>query len=502
MIKNQAGTLKVYAFNRATGAPVLGDGPNITCKYQLNGGSRSAIADTNPTEQEDGFYLFDVTAAETNGITADYYPESSTSGVQVIVVEHNRYTVDLSTGSSSSFPSIVTPYPLAAYMASDVITYADLVYRLMTKRGIGGSTRELNMLQVAVEDAFTDLCSRANWRHYNRRITIETEAASDFTDAVFESTDRSLTVTAQSWPANAVYGEIVKGEERYKVYARNSNTVLVLSSENGPGSDFTSDVSWVRSSYALSNQIKKIYYCMDNTNTRRIRYVAPHEIVPHRRLRQSNQSPSVFTIKPSESYYGLMEIEISPVPTTSIRLEMGMVVRPRPLTIFEVSGTDGAYSSGDTTFTAASATFTSSHVGCVLRISATATRPKGRTQFDDSRVAYAIQVFIVEILSSTSVRVSSAFTATGSSKGWTVSDAVDINPVTMLAALEAIAWEKYCICHELGIKMLPAASNLAAMEVEKGKAADDQAGHDVDGAAAYDMVDYDGFYPVVNATGD
>jgi hypothetical protein len=32
-----------------------------------------------------------VTAAETNGTTADFFPESSTSGVQVIPVEHGRY---------------------------------------------------------------------------------------------------------------------------------------------------------------------------------------------------------------------------------------------------------------------------------------------------------------------------------------------------------------------------------------------------------------------------
>jgi hypothetical protein len=40
---------------------------------------------------EDGYYLFDVTAAENNGITADFFPESATANVQVIPVEHSRY---------------------------------------------------------------------------------------------------------------------------------------------------------------------------------------------------------------------------------------------------------------------------------------------------------------------------------------------------------------------------------------------------------------------------
>ncbi len=91
MYKNQAGTLKVFAFNRFTNAPVLADAANITCKVSLDGGARPALADTNPTEMEDGYYLFNVLASENNGDTADFFPESTTSGAQVIAVEHRRY---------------------------------------------------------------------------------------------------------------------------------------------------------------------------------------------------------------------------------------------------------------------------------------------------------------------------------------------------------------------------------------------------------------------------
>lgn len=91
MYRATAGTLKVFAFNRTTNAPVTGGAAQITCKVSLDGGARVALADTNPTEMEDGYYLFDVTAGETNGTTADFFPESSTTNVQVIPVEHSRY---------------------------------------------------------------------------------------------------------------------------------------------------------------------------------------------------------------------------------------------------------------------------------------------------------------------------------------------------------------------------------------------------------------------------
>lgn len=91
MIRNTTGTLKVFAFNSTTGAPTTGDAANITCKVSLDGAVAVALADTNPAEMEDGFYLFAVTAAESNGSTADFFPESSTGSVQVICSEHSRY---------------------------------------------------------------------------------------------------------------------------------------------------------------------------------------------------------------------------------------------------------------------------------------------------------------------------------------------------------------------------------------------------------------------------
>lgn len=94
MYKNTTGTLKVFAFNRTNNAPVIGDAANITCRFSLDGGARSPIADTNPTELEDGYYLFEVASGETNGITADFFPESTTLDVQVIPVEHSRYLLD------------------------------------------------------------------------------------------------------------------------------------------------------------------------------------------------------------------------------------------------------------------------------------------------------------------------------------------------------------------------------------------------------------------------
>lgn len=78
----------VFAFEGEGGTnpgdPVTGDAANITANIRIDGGAANAVDDTNPTELEDGYYVFDVTAAETNGDYLLIAPESSTANVLVI----------------------------------------------------------------------------------------------------------------------------------------------------------------------------------------------------------------------------------------------------------------------------------------------------------------------------------------------------------------------------------------------------------------------------------
>lgn len=93
MRKNTATKWRVFAFDRTDGTPVTSDAANITAKIAIDHGTPTAITDTNPTETEDGYYLFDLTAAETNGQTLSIYPESSTADVQVIGSPADVFTV-------------------------------------------------------------------------------------------------------------------------------------------------------------------------------------------------------------------------------------------------------------------------------------------------------------------------------------------------------------------------------------------------------------------------
>jgi len=76
----------VYAFDRRTNRPKIGDAANITANLRLDGGAAQATDDTNPTEMEDGYYYFNLTQAETQSGHALINPESATPNIQVIGV--------------------------------------------------------------------------------------------------------------------------------------------------------------------------------------------------------------------------------------------------------------------------------------------------------------------------------------------------------------------------------------------------------------------------------
>lgn len=85
--------IRVFAWNSTTGAAVTGDAANLSCKVAKDWGSATALTDTSATETEDGYYLFDLSQAETNANVLDFYPQSSTPDVVLVATPATVYTV-------------------------------------------------------------------------------------------------------------------------------------------------------------------------------------------------------------------------------------------------------------------------------------------------------------------------------------------------------------------------------------------------------------------------
>lgn len=105
MQKNVSGQKwTVFAFggqgHATPGDPITGDAANITANLRIDGGTANAVDDTNPTETEGGYYVFDISQAECNGDHISIHPSSGTSDVLVIGCPAALYT------TPASFPDL------------------------------------------------------------------------------------------------------------------------------------------------------------------------------------------------------------------------------------------------------------------------------------------------------------------------------------------------------------------------------------------------------------
>lgn len=82
----------VFAFDLTDNTPKTGDAGQITAEISIDGAAGDTVDDANPTELEDGYYVFDIAQAETNGDYLVMMPESSTGNIQVIGVPGGVWT--------------------------------------------------------------------------------------------------------------------------------------------------------------------------------------------------------------------------------------------------------------------------------------------------------------------------------------------------------------------------------------------------------------------------
>lgn len=89
MFKNVASQkIAVFAFTPADGLPKTGDAANLTAYVSKDAGTVTVLGDTTATEMDatnaPGWYLFDLTQAETNADMLLFTGKSSTAGVKVV----------------------------------------------------------------------------------------------------------------------------------------------------------------------------------------------------------------------------------------------------------------------------------------------------------------------------------------------------------------------------------------------------------------------------------
>lgn len=102
MFKNVASQkIALYVFDSATGLPKTGDAGNLTFYVAKDHGTVTALTDTSATERDatnaKGWYVCDLSQAETNGDQLLFTGKSSTTGIVVVGADLSTLPPNFST---------------------------------------------------------------------------------------------------------------------------------------------------------------------------------------------------------------------------------------------------------------------------------------------------------------------------------------------------------------------------------------------------------------------
>ena len=122
MQRNIAGKWVVFAWTIADNLPKTGNAAQITANIYLDGVA-NPVDDVNPTELGAGYYVFDVTAAESNGDNLVIVPVSSSPGVMVIGVPGSIWTIP-----QNAVPAGAYKVSMQFYVTSTVTPISDVLF--------------------------------------------------------------------------------------------------------------------------------------------------------------------------------------------------------------------------------------------------------------------------------------------------------------------------------------------------------------------------------------
>jgi len=282
-------------------------------------------------------------------------------------------------------PIAYTPRIPEKSLSPDFWTYQDAVEWLLDFYGrTTASARDMRMCKRAVDNAYRELAQAHNWRFYRAAYTLHTDADYDTGTITYDHTggtyERMLTLASGTWPANAAYGELkLSGYGAYPVEARKSDTVITLSEDQNPGIDIAAGTSykWWRSAYPLPLDFQKMADPLDETDGWGIpglRYMEPEQFFGLSRWWGTTTvtNPGCYTMH-QDRRTGLQSLWFGEPPADVRSYGFQYIRRPRPLRVTEYATGTATVVSGSTALEGTGTTWTADHVGCVFRLSSTAT---------------------------------------------------------------------------------------------------------------------------------
>lgn len=330
---------------------------------------------------------------------------------------------------------------------TEIVTYQDMVEHVLDLYDLDRTARNLRAARRAVLTAYRDLPMLHRWSYLTRRVPFTTEASSSHTvtyDHTGGAYERQLTTTG-TWPTNAALGRVLISNVAYDVESRKSSTVITLTASHNPGGDLSSTTAtWYRSVYPMPVRFTRGHRLVDPTTGWALTPVTPQQVVMELSSLYTPSTPDRYCFHNASEYYGSMDVEFIPPPSTAKNYELMAELAPRPLMTEVYSTGTVSVVAGSTSLTSSGATFSSAYAGAIIRFSSNGTNlptgPAGSIEPDQdgNDNPYFAQRVIASVDSATTLTLDAAVSSTTSLSGvkYTISDPIDVEPYAMLTLLQ------------------------------------------------------------------
>jgi hypothetical protein len=327
-------------------------------------------------------------------------------------------------------------------MLDNLVTYKDLVDYCLDYAGGDVTVENRRKARRAIQTAYRDMAKDHRWRYYLMIGRLNTVADYDTGTIAYDHTggtyEREVTLTDGTWPSWAADGIIVIDNVTYEVEDRKSSTVITLKEFTNPGEDVAAEETYqlYKDTYRLPDDFQEAAEWIIADESKILQNISPQDFNSLLRAQWSPAAPWAYTYTGHQDYQGGMAVRFFPPPDDNYACNYLYKRYPRGMRIEEYKAGVVTTSSGSATITGSGgASFTSSMVGSVIRISSSTTEEP--TGFDGGNPA-TFERIIKSYTSATSITLNESVDQTLTGVKYTISDPADIELGSMLTYLHRL----------------------------------------------------------------
>ena len=332
-----------------------------------------------------------------------------------------------------------------------IVTYQDMVEHVLDMFDEERTGRPLRTARRAVRAALRELLMAKRWSYYeaDRQFTSEAQQTTgtieyDHTGGLVENL---VTLTGATFPSNVVNFRIIIDDKHYPIAAYVDDTNVQLDPNDNPGADLSNySYKIYREAYPLPVNFATFGNLYDITNNRLVPMLGSDNQIAVKELAYDTpDTPWHVSLKNAGEYLNSQSLVLVPPPSSVLHYRYTYQRDARQLQTELYDTGTVSVADGGTNVTVTTGSFTSAHVGCIIRFGDASNPPTSVFGgLDGTDNPFVDQATITHVATGgATCTIDTAVSQAYTTVNYTVSDPIDIEVNVALTALQRMAEAQY-----------------------------------------------------------